>query len=385
MTVYAIPIQSGRYIIYSPGAQSAFVGNAATVVRLRALRAGMDDADDPALTKFFRNLGLLTAAGPGRSPNAVRLNMDLKEDDQSSRVTSHLTPAYAFTALERAFQSLAVVPNGSALVLRIRNAQPLSEHSWLSDLLEKTTSACRRTAAALTSELELTLPPTSEETEWAVLHVDRVVIRIAMVDVVGTGGVSQTAKTIIHPWMRTVAQLSGALVPYSFEISAPLHGANQLAATVRHLCAIGRPVSVQAELIAPSDLVEGAAAAAAEDWMAALRSVRVACHRVGCNLVVAGAALDSPTTLSGKAAREMTISAEGTLLDSNSVEHRARCHGCFAEHHCLGGDDTRPQGSVHCYVAKEATKDELLSRIAASKGVAWMANDSHQPVHADMG
>jgi uncharacterized protein len=67
-------------------------------------------------------------------------------------------------------------------------------------------------------------------------------------------------------------------------------------------------------------------------------------------------------------------------LRSQSVEQREFCKGCFAKWSC-GGDCYHKarmlsssgefEGSDRCHIIRELTKDQILSRIAASGGVVW--------------
>ena len=67
-------------------------------------------------------------------------------------------------------------------------------------------------------------------------------------------------------------------------------------------------------------------------------------------------------------------------LRSQAVQHREFCRGCFAKWTCAGdcyhksltvSGDVEFAGSDRCHITRELTKDQILSKIAASGGLFW--------------
>jgi uncharacterized protein len=221
--------------------------------------------------------------------------------------------------------------------------------------------------------------------------------------------------------LHTLRRFEEASYPYGLRMTVTADQIPLLPDSVDFIYASFRPVRVQVEPAYRMGRYEGGASTETEEFITAYRAAQDRAARYGREISFSGARIGTLTNHFCAATQDgFCLSPDGNVsacyeafsedgawsdvffygspdanggyrfdrrrlarLRRQSVEHREYCRGCFARWTCAGDcyhkslattGQIEFGGSDRCTIVRELTKDQILTRIAASGGLFW-----HEP------
>lgn len=265
-----------------------------------------------------------------------------------------------------------------------------------------------------------------DKVDWIVSHLHGVSVSFDglpevhdahRVSLLGGGSASQV--------MTTLKRMEAASFHYALRMTVTRENIPQLEASVRFICQNFRPDRIQVEPAYQLGRWREAPSAETAEFISQYRAAQSAAREFGQEIQFSGARVGSLTNhFCGVTQDNFCLTADGevsgcfeTFLKENplshvffygdyapdektfrfnlpilqelrnqSVDHHDYCQGCFAKWSC-GGDCFHKsltvngpgefQGSDRCHIIRELTKDQILSKIEHSGGLAWHDPPTH--------
>lgn len=219
--------------------------------------------------------------------------------------------------------------------------------------------------------------------------------------------------------MHTLKRFDAAGYPYGIRVTVTADQISQLPESVEFICSHFGAQRIQVEPSYPLGRWRGAPSAETSNFIAAYRLAQAKAAAHGREIFFSGARLGTLTNhFCGVSQDTFALSPDGNVsacyevfsednpladvffygqpgdtesgyrfnlpaldhLRGQSVQHREFCQGCFAKWTCAGDCYHRAvsvtgelefQGTDRCHIIRELTKDQILSKIAASGGLFW--------------
>jgi uncharacterized protein len=225
-----------------------------------------------------------------------------------------------------------------------------------------------------------------------------------------------------HLVMHTIRRFDEACFPYGLRVTVAKDQIPSLPDSIEFICTNFKVERVQVEPAYRLGRWINAPSAETNEFIAAFREAQQRAHRHGREITYSAARVGTLTNhFCGITRDSFALSPDGNVsacyevfsedsqwarkffygqpekeggkyrfnlpvlnnLRTQAVQHREFCRGCFAKWTCAGdcyhksltiNGDVEFSGSDRCHITRELTKDQILSKIAASGGLFW-----HEP------
>lgn len=425
--LFAIPIGTSKYIIYAPSRCIAFVGNSSMVNAIADIDPGLHaSAIDSLAMNFLRNDSLVESIKgykDRKTPIFPVLSIDLSSNLNSSDRDSTgncLTNYQGHQKIDHEFllkkidsainimTKMALETGSKGLNIQVYNSEKIECISdIIPDIFSLAESVMQRKDIQLTSNIKISQPlelkRIKEQLKW--FDTATVILPIPIHDTTSIEE-KRYCKGFLNGWLETLLTLDDINLPYSVNCNVLTNQIHLLSASVRYLFENYH----MEEIIIGTDFLDYSPTknptSHTERLLSEIRKATSIAAIFNRRMFFTGTDLDNPQDFCGFGSNDYELLQDGAITSSHSgkihtgilprdeilavdelIPNMSQnfCKGCFAKINCLGPNNHDKGKKEHqnsftgyerCYLIQELTKDQLIGKIAASGGMAWIDIDN---------
>ncbi len=402
--VFVDEVGDDRYLVFAPKVASAIVANGALVNALADVQRTPDESQVPRRIRTLLDELGLTDEEPDISncrgqPAAPTLSVRFDTVPSVAPSAPHQTIPVSFASEVGQSVDLAMsrASQLNAPCLTIRTCSPAfapAARTLVDYVLDYARGLENIDGPPVRTECVIDQPIEQVALAWHLDRFDHIVVRTNTFFEIGSQDSNENLPD--DSWLQLLRALDQSNRSYSIQLDVLPDSVHLLQAAVQVLAGDFTPHEIRVDASFLCELPDQPILDATERFIRAFRKASQICTLFEVGIGFVGAQLGRPADFLGcgpddathvsladgvstvSSSHQLQQTRVATDDDRSSVPRQHYCSGCYAQVDCLGPDANRARddedhfaGTQRCHVIRRLLRDQILTRISESGGLAW--------------